>query len=421
MGLFGEIPLRIIGVTGPIGSGKTLFGLSIHPEAKLKEHAGRTGPAKTLVFDDEYSSATYENVRHFERIGMDEDERFAGKTPEETWEAITEFFDSLGPGRYDVVFIDTIERLEFALETWLEKNPQYGHTNNQYARAKGIYFGDLKKYLKQWISQHVMPKVEVLAWAAHERAVWANDKPVRGQTQPYGKRTWTELAQVYLKLERKIVAGKTKVPEIPVATHIKSARLSRVDEKGDLHPILPPGIEDCTPDKIRQYIAAPADWGKLKKAEQAPKEEPLTDDEKLLISAEKAENERVAGETALSVLDARERAAKAARDVAAQARQRQATQGQSKPEDLKPTPVSEPEPESDNGFITEPQARHMRTMRDRVVALEPDYAAKFEAAIRKRAIDGSDDLTKVPASEASVILGGLNGKLNNLESAQAKN
>ena len=76
----------------------------------------------------------------------------------------------------------------------------------------------------------------------------------------------------------------------------------RFSADGNDQPILPPRIPQCTPDAIRRYIANPPNFSKLEVGERLP-DQSMSDDERLRMNAQIAENNRVAHESHLSAME----------------------------------------------------------------------------------------------------------------------
>jgi hypothetical protein len=131
-----------------------------------------------------------------------------------------------------------------------------------------------------------------------------------------------ELASLYLWLDRKPDKdGNT--PNVPAATVLKSRLADTlIDENGLLHVIqlLPPRIPEATIGAIRQYIANPPDYAKLREDERV-REEVMSEDDKLLIKLATAEAEKEVEGARLAQLSRRaelQSSARAAEDAKSQ-------------------------------------------------------------------------------------------------------
>ena len=310
MGLFGDKSLKFVGVTGPISCGKTLFGLSIDPQCR-----DFSNPPGTLVIDDEFSTDAYKDVRHFDR--KDIGDFVNEKDPMELiWEKIYNFFLKIPVGKYRVGGFDTLNTPEKGLEAWVKKNPQFGHTLGQYEKMTAIMQDDMKQVLMQFLTRVVAPRFEVFYWTAHEKVVWEGNSPTN-KRRPQGRDTWMKCAHLYLRLNRERPPMKAAAPDLPKAIILKSRTL-QIDDKGGESSWLPEAMADCTPDKIREYAATPADRKKLKKSEQLTDrvtdgviEEEMSDDERLRIQAQIEENKRATSETALEIMQRKQESLRA--------------------------------------------------------------------------------------------------------------
>src|SRR5208337_2626505 len=79
-------------------------------------------------------------------------------------------------------------------------------------------------------------------------------------------------------------------------------RLVRFSPDGNDQPILPPRLPECTPDAIHKYILSPPDYSKLAAGERMP-DQSMSEDDKLRMQAQIAENTRAAEESKLSSLE----------------------------------------------------------------------------------------------------------------------
>lgn len=298
-GLWCGIEIPIIGVSGEKGEGKTLFASSIDPE-------------NTAMCDLEDSSASY-NLPFAKRWSLYEEmlKKFNRvPTPLECFEWFRNLItDEIKPGQFRVLAVDPITDIEQGMVDWVQANPEkFGHTKNQYEKAAGIMWGDVKSYWKMLLGI-VATKVETFVFTAHMGAVWKGNQPVDGKRKAKGKETLFELASLYLQVERPIDA-QGKRPDKPSARVLKSRlAVSKVVDGEVSHvPILPPYLQVATPKRIREYIKNPPNYAKLKESEIAPPEQ-MSDDDRLLIQAQIAEDKRVEAEANLSRMEQMKRAA----------------------------------------------------------------------------------------------------------------
>lgn len=297
-GLWCGIEIPIIGVCGEKWQGKTLFVSSIDPE-------------HTAMVDLEGSSATYSSIPFGRRWDLYDEmmkKHSRVPTPLECFEWFRDLIDAIKPGEYRVLAVDPITDIEQGMVDWVQKNPEkFGHTKAQYEKGGGLMWGDVKSYWKMLLGI-VATKVETFAFTAHMGAVWKGSSPVDGKRKAKGKETLYELASLYLQVERPLDA-EGKQPDKPSARVLKSrlALSTFVDGEITHKPILPPYLKVATPKAIREYIKSPPDYAKLKKSEVAPPEH-MTEEDKLLIEAGIAENNRVAAEANLSRMEQMKRA-----------------------------------------------------------------------------------------------------------------
>jgi len=299
--LWGEdISIPVLGVTGEINSGKTLFLLEIKPD-------------RTRYYGYESSAVTYSRhagLKSMVEVHEKMNELYSGDeySPKQMWKWFEEDALSLPHGEYDVIAIDTIGSLEDGLPAHvasLYKN--YGYSSEEaFTKTMGLFWSTVKGYLEKFINRLIQKTgIQTLAFAAHQKQEWVNGRPATTRVAE-GKTTWNKLATFYLKLERPIILtgeNQGKRVEKPNATVLKG-RLSIPqkdtegnvvrDEYGDANwvRVHPDKFADCTPGKIRFYIKNPVANRKLNANERVV-EKKLTADEKLLIQSE-TERDRLA-------------------------------------------------------------------------------------------------------------------------------
>ena len=291
--------IPVIGVTGEIESGKTLFCLSIDPNCFGRD---RSQPATTRHWDSEGSATTYADGLHFEHRNLAEimlQEHPDGHKPIDLFLHWVADMRAIEPGRYRVLALDTVTEIEDGLVDWVRTHPEaFGHTRGQYQNMQGLMWGDVKAYWKRLLSE-TMARCETFVFASHMKAVWRGSSTVPGQRQAKGKETLMELASLYMRLERSPEPNKAKAPRKPIGIVLKS-RLANFDPgSGETFPILPPRLPEATPDAIREYIKTPPDYTKLKKGEQAVAET-MSDDERLAVEASIASDRAQAATAELS-------------------------------------------------------------------------------------------------------------------------
>lgn len=419
MGLFGKLPLRIIEVTGPKGSGKTTFMLGLHPYAKHMD-----GPPKILCFDDEMGASLYSHIYNYDLVDFHMDPRFSGKSLADKWAAFVELWKGVKPGEYDVCALDTIWFLEQCLDAWVEANPgEFDKTAGQYKKMPAIKGADLKGYLHVFIMQEILTKVEVLAYSAHERSVWKNDKPTR-EVRPYGKSTWQQLAHLVLRLDRSIPPGKTSADPVPRAT-VLSTRLRSATGQ----PVLPPAFREATGDTIRKFIENPSNWKKLKKDEVIPVHT-LSEEEKQEREAElldkqlevaEAQKQVIAmrQEQQRSVLEEYEAKGKPADEAAVAAKTEDkeravaAVAAVAGPRPEQPATTEEQPATEKPSRISPEEAAQIITIAKLVNAKQPKFWDAFMGGIKKYTVGE----TGLPADIAPEFLPRIRGRLNEVAEA----
>lgn len=286
--------IEIIGLTGEYASGKTLFGLTIDP-------------ARTIVYDTEKSSGSYEGLG-FARVDIADDmlRRYpGGYKPIDTFNYWLSSIRMLKPGQYRVVMLDTASEIESGLCDWVRQNPAtFGHTRKQYESMEGLFWGDVKEYWKSILSD-IAARCECFVFTSHMKAVWAGSKPVPGKRAPKGKETLMELASLYLRMERK-KDSHGRMPAKPSAIVLKErlakASFDPVTGEVDIRPTLPPRLPEATPAAIRRYMETPANYDKLAKGERL-EDEGLSADERLVLETQKAEAEATSNTAKVNAME----------------------------------------------------------------------------------------------------------------------
>jgi len=288
--LFGIIdgkPLEcpVIGFNGPLGSGKTLAALTLCPE-------------ETIEIGIEDSGVTYGSLPIKHRFSMYKEVIATGKTmypkPIDCFEWFIGILDKVAKDELKarVIVVDPITDIQNGLLDYIEAHAaDFGKTPAQYAKASGLLWGDAKAFMKMTLGR-ISRKVECFIYTSHMGTVWQGGAPVSGKSKVKGIDTFKEIASLVVHLTRDIDPQTGKQIAAPIGSiappHGKS-RFSRfvLDADGNFTPIpiLPPRIEPFTWQKVREYVATPPDYAKLKKHEVA-RPEVLTDDDKLLLEAE---------------------------------------------------------------------------------------------------------------------------------------
>ena len=297
-----EIP--VLGVSGEYQSGKTLFVSSIDPK-------------HTLLFDFEKSAAAYSSLP-LQRIDCPSLllEKFPnGYKPIDAFEWFVKSIRDIKPGLFTVIAVDPISDIEAGLVDWVNSNPEeFGRTSSQYQKSGGILWGDVKNHWKLILAD-LASRCQTFAFTSHMRAVWGGNKPT-GEREPKGKDTLRELATLYMVLQRIPDKKTRRLPQEPAGLVLKERLgLAMWDEKAGavtVQPRLPQRIPVCTPATIRGYIEKPADLKKPKAGEIPDPPEPLTEEERLRLQSQIAEDTRAAEEIKAGRLDDIKKAAKKA-------------------------------------------------------------------------------------------------------------
>lgn len=275
-----EIP--ILGVSGGFDSGKTTFLLSI---------AGPTG--KTLVYDLEMSSATYQkwypNMTRVDLPALAAAKYPNGYTEKQLFEIWRNHLRTVKAGEYDVIAVDTLDALETGLEETIAANHKaYGSKSEESLYSHGKIWRLLRTEWNRILLGEIAAKCTTFAFSAHLKTVWKNNQPTREKT-PAGKDVLMKLASLYLILERNVAKGQL----IPSAIVHKSRLQTMVG--GKLQQLLPPRLPEGTPDMIRKYIKNPPNIRQLSDNEVI-NERPMTADERLLLETEIADARQATAE-----------------------------------------------------------------------------------------------------------------------------
>ena len=318
--------IPIVMVSGPVNSGKTLFGLTIDPNTR---RPSSEVPPTTLVYDQEGSSDSYVGALNFvhkdTRAAVAQGVHNAVVAPgpqDPRWLRILKqqadcndspaaamfraWFMSLldvQPGRYTVGVCDTFTPLQDGMLDWLKRHPEaFGRTHNEYQKASTMFFWpDAKAMLSHILSVECRLRFETFVLTVHLKNEWAGGSKT-GKQVAEGLDVLEKLCTVHLELDRSPKAKGKEAPRLPSAI-VKKERLVRFGTNGhDDQPILPPRLPFGTPDAIRKYIANPPDFSKLEADERLP-DQSLSDDQKLLIAQETARNQAEAAQANLSALE----------------------------------------------------------------------------------------------------------------------
>jgi hypothetical protein len=309
--LWGELDIPLIVGTGEFGQGKSLAGLTICP-----------GP-QTLCYDFEGGVLSYRSL-DFDHVDMATEllkKHPSGFTNEQRYlwwreDAITRGRKGGRAGRYRVLMVDPVSEIEDGLAEHLRKNiTKYGLTQAQADRSPALFWGVMKKEWKLLLDT-LRSYFETTYLVVHMRDVFKGGVPT-GKREPKGKETLFELASLFLEFERE-QDKKGNVAAVPSATVLKSRLAKTVFFDGELKilPVLPPRLPVATPRAIRDYIATPPDYEKLKAAERIHEKE-MTEEERLRLQAQIATSNAEAAAAEVAKLDRIEKINQAAAAQAA--------------------------------------------------------------------------------------------------------
>ena len=282
-----DLEIKIIGLAGKPDSGKTLWALSVDPR-------------NTLMFDFETSGATYHRSMGVKRIDVPGMmlTKHEGRPylPIDLFRYFYGAIKSVTPGKFSVIVLDTVSPLEIGLAEHVKASYRdYGFsTQAKFENTGGIFWGNANNFYEQLLL-YAATKCQTLVFTTHLRGVWKHGKPTTAK-EPKGKSVLDDLATIRILLDR---PPNTKAP----IGQITKGRLAQITlaEDGSVEnilPVLPPQMDPCTPAALKAYIESPPNYKKLKAREKVI-EKPMTDEEKLHLEAETADNNRVAQESML--------------------------------------------------------------------------------------------------------------------------
>ena len=264
-----EVHIPVLGVTGKFSSGKTLFIASIAP-GKFDD-----GKARTKYYDFELSATSYQGLgmEYVDATSAMRKEFGVGEyKPVDMFRWWRNEVLSIPAGMYDVLAVDPITDIEAGMVDYvLSLHAQYGFKDrDKFKSMGGVFWGAVNDHWKRFLAD-LASRCKTFAFSAHMRKVWSGDKPTDKDT-PKGKTTLTELANLYLWLERS-PDNTGAIRQLPRCRQLLKDRLSftSIDPQTFtpiIRPYLPPAFDDCTPNRIRQYIAEPANYAKLADGER---------------------------------------------------------------------------------------------------------------------------------------------------------
>lgn len=395
-------PIEVLGLTGDFGSGKTIFALSISP-----------GPS-TRMYDTEKSSSAYASLG-FDRVDLVDSMLRAkptGHKPIDLFEWWQNDVRSVKPGKYKVIALDCVSEIEEGLVEYVRRNPQeFGYTANQFARAEALMWGCVKAYWKRILSD-IAARCETFVFCSHLKAKFVNNAPTREKVAK-GKETLMELASLYLRLER-VADKKGNVPDKPAAIVLKSrlATMTFLDGELTTIPTLPPRIPVATPAAIRDYMATPPDYSKLKAGERAEEKE-ITEEELLHLKLDLANAEGTTESLKLTRLQQ-------AKEAAERAKQPQVKPAVLAAEEvvISSGAVNDPEPSTNGHHVDDTPPVSIDTTADMITPDQIDQLTElrkqltplgygteeYKATLAKRGVDTARKLT---SDQAAVLIEGM--------------
>lgn len=310
------VVIAVIGGTGEYRSGKTLFGLQIAPGLHPEGHKF-AGKPRTRVYDVEKSTSTYQGtgaeiVNVIEEVqkgcGNPNDGSVRIPSALEIYMWLIADIAKLQPGQFDCIMIDPITDFDGGLASYIRHNPnKFDLTANQISQGGGLLWGAVKQHWKTVLAT-IASRCKTFYFTAHLRDEFMGAIPT-GKREPKGKDTLLELASLYLWFDRK-AAIDGSVPEKPRAIVLKERLSDTIFDAatGDVRivPLLPPRIPVATPQSIREYIANPPDYAKLKDEEKYV-EAAITDDDRLALKAMISTNEAAAASSSLAASESQQR------------------------------------------------------------------------------------------------------------------
>ncbi len=317
--LWGSQRIPIIVLSGEVNSGKTLFGLTIDPATRTKDHL-----PTTRVYDQEGSSEPYTSALNFDwRDTRDAVARgvhrqiVQASADDPKWRRIllekADVNDSPSASLFRAWYLDLlkIERNQFSvcvcdtwtplqegLIEWLKLHPEaFGRTVSQYEKAASMFmWPDCKSMMSYILATDCRLRFQTFVLTVHLKNEWSGGSKT-GQRIAEGLDVLDKLATLHLRLDRSPKAKNKEAPRVPSAIVVKERLVSFGATSADDRPILPPRLPEATPDAIRAYIAkGGADFGNLDPAERMP-DTSMSADQAKLLEAQIASDQRAAAES----------------------------------------------------------------------------------------------------------------------------
>lgn len=332
--------IDLIGVTGEQGSGKTCFLLAIAPGVHPEGHPF-AGKPRTLYIGCERSATTFSGTgaEKLELVDLLA-ERNMPPTPKNLLAGVESITGNVAPGQFDCLAIDPISDLDAAKTEQVTSNPEkFGLTRGMVERsgagfkAEGIVWGKIKDAWKEWMLT-LGQKFQCVAYSTHLRDEFRG-KTATGRREPKGKDTIWQVTTLGLWLSRD--PSKSKIPTGIVYRKDRLAD-TYVGDDGELVvvPLLPPRFDECTPAKLRFYIANPPNYDRLKDSEKV-EPEVVSEIELQLVRLAAAEAQAQAASQQVALIDRQ-------RELAAIRRQ---------PVQQQPTASASPQPTPDMTAINQ--------------------------------------------------------------------
>lgn len=288
VGIWHPYTIPIIGLAGEPDSGKTMWGLTASPD-----YLNFNISSPTLVWDTEGSSVSYEGAINFRRVDLPKLATFRKAGNYSNLDMFMIWRDEvkqLRANQYQVCMLDTISEIEDGLTTYVRLHPgEFGYTTGQFAKMESLVWTAVKAEWKRLLMS-VAQKCQTLILTMHMMHEWKG-RTTTNRRVPKGKETIKHVTSLYLTLFRTLKPGAKQLPAVPSGIYGKS-RLVRINLKTKQpEPLLPPRIQDASPDGIRCYFKSPPDFNNLSAKERAIPKSALSDDDKLAVRAGIASDE----------------------------------------------------------------------------------------------------------------------------------
>jgi len=152
---------------------------------------------------------------------------------------------------YGTIVLDTIGQVA----NWIGEN-QFMKDARQADKQGQVVWGRVRDRIRNQLNE-LGSLCDMLIVTAHERVY--EKKGLLAIISPRCNPTVLEVVSLSIRLER---GANQKLPTAYFSANGAKSRLS----------FFPPQIKDFSMDKLLEYVAQPADWGKLKDGEMAPEQ-----------------------------------------------------------------------------------------------------------------------------------------------------